>query len=59
VQAHTHTVQPAHLAIGSVFNEIFFFFMLCFYDSYSCCACAGGESKMEKDKCETQNKGAH
>jgi hypothetical protein len=30
VQAHTHTVQPAHLAIGSVFNEIFFlfFFML-------------------------------
>jgi hypothetical protein len=25
VQAHTHTVQPAHLAIGSVFNENFFF----------------------------------
>jgi hypothetical protein len=24
VQAHTHTVQPAHLAIGSVFNENFF-----------------------------------
>jgi hypothetical protein len=24
VQAHTHTVQPAHLAIGSVFNDFFF-----------------------------------
>jgi hypothetical protein len=25
VQAHTHTVQPAHLAIGSVFNENFIY----------------------------------